>query len=193
MRNMFFTASTNRFMPVSCSSSLSYNLERTTRLGNLFFCRRAERLRVNRQPGRQLAIAENLDGVRDAAHKTVRAEQLGSNRLTGRKNVQFRQVHDRVRHAKGIVKPALRHAPVQRHLPALKAAAARIAAARLLSLVAGARGLAELGTHAAADANFLFARARGRLQIRERKGAARFRRRRRRLVLTTLAGPSRAA
>src|SRR5260370_10460904 len=166
MRNMFFTASTNRLMPVACDSSLSYNLERPTRLGNLFFCRRAERLRVNRQLGRQLAIAENLDGVRGAAHKTVRAEQLWSNRLTGRKNVQFRQVHDRVRHAKGIVKPALLHAPGHRHLPAFKAAAAPIAPTRLLSLVAGARGLAELGTHAAADANFLLARARGRRQIR---------------------------
>src|ERR1700687_2033364 len=155
MRNMFFTASTNRFMPVSCDSSLSatptrpvsslsYNLERTTGLGNLFFCRRAEGLRVNRQLGRQLAIAENLNGVRGAAHKTVCAEQLGSNRLAGRKNVQFRQVHDRVGHAKGIVKAALRHAPVQRHLSAFKAAAARIAAAGLLSLIAGARGAAQV-------------------------------------------------
>src|SRR5713101_8420966 len=193
MRNMFFTASMNRFMPVSCDSSLRYNLERTTRLGNLFFCRRAERLRVYRQLGRQLAIAENLDRVRGAAHKTVRAEQLGSNRLAGRKNVQFRKVHNRVRHAKRIMKAALRHPPVQRHLSAFKAAAARIAAARLLSLVAGARGLAELRSHAAANANFLLARARGRLQIREREGTAPFRRRRRRLVLTTLAGPSWAA
>src|SRR5258708_18690977 len=62
MRNMFFTASTNRFMRVPCDSSLSYNLERTTRLGNLFFCRGTERLRVNSQLGRQLSIAENLDG-----------------------------------------------------------------------------------------------------------------------------------
>src|SRR5882762_4084069 len=127
MRNMFFTASMNRFMPVSRESSLSaaakrptlsHNLERTTRLGNLLFCRCAEGLRMNRQLGRQLAIAENLDGVAGAAHKTVRAEQLGSHRLAGRKNVQFRQVHDRVRHAKRVMKATLRHAPVQRHLSA---------------------------------------------------------------------------
>src|SRR5258708_5786108 len=155
MRNMFFTASTNRFMPVSCGSSLSYNLERTARLGNLFFCRRTERLRVNRQLGRQLAIAENLDRVRGAAHKTVCAKQLRSNRLAGRKNVQFRQVHDRVRHAEWVVKAALRHPPMQRHLSAFKAAPARIAAARLLSLVAGARRLAELRSHPAANSTFL--------------------------------------
>src|SRR5260370_25451043 len=172
MRNMFFTASTNRFMPVSCDSSLCYNLERTTRLGNLFFCRGAKRLRMNRQLGRQLAIAENLDGVRGAAHKTVRAEQLGSNRLAGRKNVQFRQVHDRVGYAKGIVKAALRHAPVQRHLSAFKAPAARIAAARLLSLVAGARRLAKFRADTAAHAHPAIPRASGRLQIRERKRAA---------------------
>src|SRR5712691_4300962 len=141
MRNMFFTASMNRFMPVS---RLSYNLKRTTRLGNLFLRRRAEGLRVNRQLGCQLAITENLDGVGGAAHKTVRAEQLRSHGFTGRKYVQFRQVHDRVRHAKRVVKTALRHAPMQRHLSAFKAAAARIASARLLSLVAGARGPAKL-------------------------------------------------
>src|SRR5260370_29736510 len=133
MRNMFFTASMNRFMPVSCESSLyaiakrptlRYNLERTTGLGNLFFCRRAEGLRVNRQLRRQLAIAENLDGVGGPAHKAVRAEQLGSHRLTGRKNIQFRQVTDRIGHAKRVVKTALRHSPVQRHLSAFKAAAA---------------------------------------------------------------------
>src|SRR5713101_937909 len=126
MRNMFFTASMNRFMPVS---RLSYNFERTTRLGNLFLRRRAERLRVNRQLGRQLAIAENLDGVRSAAHKSMRAQQLWRNRLAGWKNVQFRQVHNRVRHAKRVMKTALRHAPVQRHLSAFKPAAPRITAA----------------------------------------------------------------
>src|SRR6266481_2730728 len=193
MRNMFFTASMNRFMAVSCELCLRYDLERTTRFGNLFLGRRAERLRMNRQRGGQLAIAEDLDRVSGAAHKTMRAEQLRRNRLARWENVQFRKVHNRVRHAKRIMKAALRHAPVQRHLSAFKAAAARIAAARLLSLVAGARCFAELRTHAAADANFLLARARGRLQVRKREGAARLRRRRRRLVLTTLAGPSRAA
>src|SRR6266550_2012675 len=135
MRNMFFTASMNRFMPVSCESSVCYNLERTTRLGNFFFGRRAKRLRVNRQLGRQLAIAQNFDGVSGAAHKTVRPEQLRSYRFAGRKNIQFRQVYNFVRHAKGVVKTALRHAPVQRHLSAFKAAAARIAAPRLPPLV----------------------------------------------------------
>src|SRR5260221_11557887 len=111
--NMFFKTSTNRFLTVSCGPFLLYNLERATSLGNFFLRRRAERLRMNRQLGRQLAVAKDLDGVGGAAYKTVRAEQLGSNRLASRKNVQFRQVHDRVGHPKGIVKAALRHAPMQ--------------------------------------------------------------------------------
>src|SRR2546426_5843124 len=202
MRNMFFTASMNRFMPVSRESflsaaakrpTLSYNFKRTACLGNLFLCRRAERLRVNRQLGSQLAIAENLNRVGGAPDKTVRAEQLRRHRLAGRKNVQFRQVHDRVRHAKRIMKPALRHAPVQRHLSAFKTAPTRIAASRLLTLVSRARGLAELRPHASANAHFALSRACRRLQIRERKQAASFGRRLRRFVLTALAGPSRAA
>src|SRR5260370_6046660 len=76
---------------------------------------------------------------------------------------------------------------------AFKAAAARIAAARLLPLVAGTSGFSELRAHAAANANFALARARRRLQIRQRKGAPRLRGRLRRLVLTALAGPSPAA
>src|SRR6266481_4053294 len=193
MRNMFFTASMNRFMPVSCDPSLRHNLERTARLGNLFFCRRAERLCVNRQLGRQLAVPENLDRIRGATHKTVRAEQLRSHRFPGRKSIQFRQVHDRVRHSERIMKPALGHAPVQRHLPAFKAAAARISAARLLPLVAGTGRLPQLRAHATAHAYFALARARGRLQIRKRKRPAPFGCRLRRFMLATLAGPSRTA
>src|SRR6266700_994587 len=130
MRNMFFTASMNRFMRVSWDYLLRHNLERAARLGNLFFCRRAERMRVNRQLVGQLAIAEDLDGVRSAADKAVGAEQFRGHRLAGRKNIQLGQVHDRVGHAKRIVKAAFRHAPVQRHVAALKAAAARITATR---------------------------------------------------------------
>src|SRR6267378_5724143 len=150
MRNMFFTASTNRFMRESCESSfrvtpagpgptLPYNLERAARLGNLILGRRAEGMRVNGQLARQLAIAQHLDGIRGAPNKTVCAEQLRGHCLAGWKNVQFLQVHDRVRHTERIVEAALGHTPVQRHLPAFKSTAARIAAPGFLPLVAGAR------------------------------------------------------
>src|SRR5712691_10280361 len=166
MRNMFFTASMNRFMRVSCDYLLRHNLEGAARLGNLFFCRRAERMRVNRQLVGQLAIADDLDGIRSAADKAVGAEQFRGYGFAGRKNIQLGQVHDRVGHAKRIVKAALRHAPVQRHLSAFKPTAARIAAARLLSLVASTGSFAKLRAHAAADADLSFARTGRRLQIR---------------------------
>src|ERR1700674_906070 len=153
MRNMFFTASRNRFMCLSCDSSfrvtakrstLSYNLERAACLGNLFLRRRAEGLRVNSQLGRQLAVAKDLDGIGGAADEAMGAKQFGCHRLARRKNVELFQVHHRVRHAKGVVKPALRHAPVKRHLSAFKPTPTRVTAAGLLTLVAGAGGFAEL-------------------------------------------------
>src|SRR6267378_3633042 len=183
MRNMFFTASTNRFMREACESSfrvtpagpgptLPYNLERAARLGNLVLCRRAEGMRVNGQLAGQLAIAQHLDGIRGAPDKTVRAKQFRSDCLARWKNVQLLQIHDRVRHAKRIVKAALGHAPVQRHLPAFKSTAARVTAPGFLPLVAGAGSFAELGADAAAHTHLFLARARRRLQIRQREGTA---------------------
>jgi len=64
---------------------------------------------------------------------------------------------------------------VQRHLSAFKPAAARITATRLLTFVAGTRGFAKLGTHAAADAHFALARAAGGCKfdsVKERRAFA---------------------
>src|SRR5215467_9410264 len=187
MRKMFLTASTNRFIRVPCRFSLRYDLKRAARLGNLFLGRSAERVRVNGELVLQFAVAENLDAIRGAADKSMCAKQLRSDRFTRRKNIQFFQVHHRIRDAKRIVETALRDAAVQRHLPAFKSAAARIAAAGLLTLVAGARSFAEFRADAAAHADLANARAQGRMQIRERKCAALFRCRSCRLVLAAFA------
>src|SRR5580704_11564706 len=117
---------------------LGYNLERAPCLGNLFLGRRAERMRVNSQLAGQFAIAKDFDRVGGAANETMSAEQFRRYRFAGWKNIQFFQVDDRVAHAKRIVKTALGHAAMQRHLAAFKATTARIATAGLLSLVAGA-------------------------------------------------------
>src|SRR5271154_4106467 len=101
-------------------------------------------MRMNRELSRQLAVAENLDAIGLAADEAVRAKQVGRYRLAGRKNIEFFQVQDGVGDAERIVKTALGHAAMQRHLAALKTPAARIAAAGFLALVAGASGLAEL-------------------------------------------------
>src|SRR5215831_6561827 len=145
MRNMFLMASTNRFMAIPQNSLRSYHLKRAARLGDLFLGRRAESMRVNGELVLQFAVAQNLDGIRGAADKTVRAKQIGGDRFARGKNIQFFQVHHRICDSKQIVEAALRDAAMQRHLAAFKPAAARITAAGLLPLVTGAGGLAELG------------------------------------------------
>src|SRR5580704_8537592 len=117
---------------------------------------------VDDELGLQLAIAQNLDGIRRAADESVRTKQIRRHRLSRREHVEFLEVDNGIADAKRIVKAALRNAAMQRHLPAFKTPAARITAAGFLSLVAGAGGLAELRTHTTANAHFFLARALGR-------------------------------
>src|SRR6266851_5317644 len=152
-----------------------YDLECAARFGNFFLGGRAECVRVNGDLGGQLAIAENFYAIAAAANEPVRAQQLRRYRFAGRKNVQFFQVQDRVFDAERVVKAALGHAAMQRHLAAFESAAARIAAAGFLSLVAGTGSLAELGAHAAADAHLAMTRADRRTQIREARESERAR------------------
>src|SRR5690348_1807542 len=85
MRNMFWRASTNRFIRVPCESPLRcYDLKRAARFGDLILGRGAEGMCMNRKLGLQFAIAQNLDGIRYAAHKPVRAEQIRSNGFAGK-------------------------------------------------------------------------------------------------------------
>src|SRR5689334_24458766 len=94
----------------------------------------------------------------------MRAKQIRRHRFTSRKNVEFFQIDDRETRSKRIVESALGNAAMQRHLAAFKTAAARIAATRLLPLVAGAGRLAKLGADTTADAHFTVARATRRAQ-----------------------------
>src|SRR5260370_28009846 len=165
MRKRFETAWKKRAIGYSRVFSLRHTFKRAACLGDLFFSRSAERMGVNSQLGLELAVAKNLDKVACPAHKPVRAERLRGHCLARRKNVQFFQVNDRIRDAERIVKAALRHAPMQRHLATFKAAPARIAAAGLLALVARTRGLPPLRTHGATHAHFAFPRTSRGLQI----------------------------
>src|SRR5215469_4933784 len=121
-------------------------------------------MRANRKFVLELAIAENFDRVGGAADEAMRPQQFGCNRLTLGEHVQFLEIDDGVLDAERIVKAALRNAAVQRHLSAFEPAAARIAAARFLSLVAGTGCLAELRTHTSSHAYFALAGAAGRLE-----------------------------
>src|SRR5208337_31003 len=174
MRKRFANAFKKRFIPVPRETRLrlsrtsqDYHLKHAAGLGDLFLRRGAECVGVNGELGLQLAIAQNLDGIRGAAHKTVRAQQLRRHRLAFGEHVEFLEVDDGILHAERIVEPALRNAPVQRHLPAFKAAPPRIAAPRFLALVALPGSPAELRADAAAHAHFTLARALGRPEGRK--------------------------
>src|SRR5258707_12880335 len=138
-----------------------YDLKRAAFFGNFFLCGRAEGMRVNGKLCREFAIAKNLYAIAAAANEPVRAQQLWRYRFAGRKDVQFRKVQNRILDAERVVKAALGHAAMQRHLAAFKSAAARIAAAGFFSLVAGTGSIAPLGAHAPAVAHLAVTPAAG--------------------------------
>src|SRR5262249_46341344 len=146
---------------------LGHHFERAAGLGDLFLGRSAERMRVNGKLVREFAITKNLDARQLVADETVSAQQIRGDRFSRWEDVKFFQIQHGVFGAERIVKSTLRHAAMKGHLTALKTATTRIAATRLLALVAGAGGLAELRAHTAADANFLDARTARRPKSRE--------------------------
>src|SRR5208337_2637760 len=167
IRKRFANAFKNRFIPIPRETRLRYHLKRAAGLGDLFLGRCAECVGMNGELGLQLAIAQNLDGIRGAPHETVRAQEFRRHRLPCGGHVEFLDIDDGILHAERIAEPALRNAPVQRHLPAFKTAPPRIAAPRFLALVALSGGSPKLRTHAAAHAHFLLARAFGRPEVRQ--------------------------
>jgi len=178
-------------MPVSCESSYATTSNVPPALVIFSF---ADALNAARESPAWSSARHRRepDRVRGAAHKAMRAKQLGSHRFARRKNVQFRQVHDRVT------------SPRTDCESRASACAGAAASARLQSR-GGANSRGATSVPCCRRPPVLpsfepmprptrpsFARAYGRLQIRERKRAATLHRRLRRFVLTTLAGPSRA-
>src|SRR6202030_987552 len=103
MRNMFFTASMNRFMlfcaaPFYTQRSLNrrQNLKRSSGSGDLFLGRRAESVRVNRNLRGQFPVAQHLDAVLGPANESVRAKQIRRHCFARRKNVQLVEVDHRI-------------------------------------------------------------------------------------------------
>src|ERR1700676_1728776 len=120
MRNMFFTASMNRFM-LFCAApfytrrllSRRQNLKRGSGSGDLFLGRRAESVRVNGNLRSQFPVAQNLDAVLGAANESVRAKQIRRHRFASRENVQLVQVDHRIGNREWIMKSALGHPAMQ--------------------------------------------------------------------------------
>src|SRR5437763_1488118 len=124
----------------------------------------AELVRANREPLGHLAASQHLHSFQRPSHESGFPEQFRRNH--GALFETFGdaiEIHDRVFDAERIVKSALRHAAMQRHLPAFEPTLALIARPRLSALVApaGLRALARALT--AADALLRMLGALGRL------------------------------
>src|SRR5439155_8950791 len=134
------------------------NLERAASLGNFVLGRSAESVSVNGQFILQIAIAQNFYLLR-GTNKPMRAKQIRRYRFACRKSIQILQVNYGKGFSKRAAKAALWNAAVQWHLAAFKSTPARIAATRLLALIAGSRSSPQLRADAAANPHFAFTRA----------------------------------
>jgi hypothetical protein len=99
---------------------------------------------------RQLAGAQNLDGMLGANHPSL-AQDVG---IDGRlaEEHQLVEVHNVKFLAEDVGEAALRHAAMQRHLAAFKTTHHARTTARTLPFMSAGRGFAHAGPHTAADA-----------------------------------------
>src|SRR5215467_9015667 len=94
-----------------------------TRRGNLLGRRSAELVRAHGQGLRDLATSENLHRCAAQLDQAALAEELRRHRRSGVEHLSKQiQIAPRVFDRKGVVKPALGHAAVRRHLPPLEPA-----------------------------------------------------------------------
>src|SRR5580658_743126 len=141
---MFRNASNSLFMSGPCSRK-NYGL--SSGAGNFFLRRLAECMGLNGERHFQLAIAQNLEAIALRVNDAALRQLERSNCFAGAKSVQALDIHDREFFRTRIRESALRNPALQWHLAAFKSAFRRIAAPRLLPLVARARSFSELRAH----------------------------------------------
>src|SRR5690606_22968946 len=125
----------------------------------------AERVRMDGEVLRELAVAEDLDQVVAPLDEALRLEGLDVDRRAGVEHLEGADVD--VRHAGGerVAEPALRQAALHRRLAAVEVQLVDVALRPgLLALLAAGGGLAHAGAGAATDALALLDRALGGLE-----------------------------
>src|ERR1700739_3470229 len=124
-------------------------------------------MRADRYPPRQRAISEHLDLVRGADNSAL-GHQRRIDRLDAQRGQPLEGDHYKPSPpVLGLLQPAksaLRHAPLERHLPTLVSRRRVAARARALALVAASGGLAAAGADSAAHARGAALGARGGLE-----------------------------
>src|SRR5262249_453497 len=127
-------------------------LRRAARRGDFLGRLPTELVRTHGERLADLSARQNLDPRAAAGHEALLAQQL---RRDDRARLELQaervEVDDVVFDAERVVKPALRHAAVQRHLAAFEAALELEARARFGALVSAARGLSVARSLAAAN------------------------------------------
>src|SRR4029079_4857320 len=122
----------------------------------------AELVRAHRERLADVAAREHLDVLR-LADEAVLVQELRRDLGAGVEAIRDRvEIDDRVLDAKQVVKAALRHAAVERHLAAFETALVLEARSRLCALVPAAGRLAVAGALAAPDPLLCVRRALGR-------------------------------
>ena len=118
---------------------LTNRLRGAARRNDLFRRLSAELVGVHRQLLVDVASPEDLDPMVAAANKAALAQQIRCNHRTGIKALsEGVEIDYRKLGPERVVEPALRHAAVQRHLPAFEASLELEARARLRALVTAA-------------------------------------------------------
>src|SRR6187397_333050 len=159
------SAIANRFLTLSmamCLQSFCRAASRRELLRGLG----AELVRAHRQPFRNFTAAEYLHPLRRFRHQPALAQQIERHdRARVEPLAQRIEIHHGVLDAERVVKPALRHAPLERHLAAFEAPLALEARARFRALVSTPRLRALARAMTAADALLRMLGPLGRLQI----------------------------
>src|SRR5207247_593119 len=128
----------------------------------------AELVRVHRERLAYFAAGEHLHEALAARHQPALVQQLRRHNRTGVEPRRQRvEVHDLVLDPERVVKPALRHAAVQRHLTAFEASLEPESGARLRALVSASRSLSLARPLPAADPLLRMLGALRRTQITE--------------------------
>ena len=124
-------------------------------------------MRPHRQLLGQSPRPSTLIGAASLPHEAALAQQLGRHVAIPASNTSASVSRFTTAYStrNGLLKPALRHAAMQRHLAALEAALEAEARARLGALVPARRRLAVARSRPAADALFLMLGALGGTQV----------------------------
>src|ERR1700693_1858506 len=144
-------------MPRRASSFENFDLSSGAR--NLFLGRFTERVSAHRQRHLQFAVTQYLHLLAPRAHNPEPAQHFRSDCVPRWEGIQGLDVHDRKGSGERARKTPFGQTAMQRHLAPFEARSTRIPATGLLPPVAGARGLAELRTHASPHAYLAMTRA----------------------------------